>query len=194
MSAQRKEFKTINLQTKIYNQKYIQLSWDSYEGLQYHAYIIYKKVGKDLIAVDSVPASISKYTNMTLDPQGQYVVGIKLPKQINPKNNKLKAESGPFSLAMSNIAEAETSIADNNIFDTNTISISVKGKSIEIQSNEIMQHANINISTIEGKVIANQNVDNSNSTSIDISKYPHGIYIVTVIEGSSLVSNKITIE
>ena len=89
------------------------LAWDPYEGIDFDSYVILRKTKvKGVVAIDTlatIPSDLNSYTD-TLPARGttSYYVGVKLPEVINPKTQFLKAESGPFAIALSNIAELET--------------------------------------------------------------------------------------
>ncbi|MBP5582861.1 MAG: hypothetical protein J6X43_02760, partial [Bacteroidales bacterium] len=56
----------------------------------------------------TLSANFTSYTvDTAINNVISYYVGVKLPEVVNPKTQFLKAESGPFSLAISNIAEVE---------------------------------------------------------------------------------------
>lgn len=95
-----------------FNKKQYDLNWTAYEGLEFSSYIVMRERKlNNRIVIDTlkvVPSDITTYSD-TESEEGTigYYVGIKLPNEINPKTQFLKAESGPFSIALSNIAEAE---------------------------------------------------------------------------------------
>ena len=106
-----KEHKTIHLQKNRGLDGEVNLVWDSYEGVEYASYYIFRqtKSSSKLDTLKKVSARLNRYTDMNppADLKGYYVA-IQLHDEIDV-NKPLKAESGPFSLAISNIAELETS-------------------------------------------------------------------------------------
>ena len=100
------------------------LMWDPYEGIDFDSYVILRKTKvKGVVEIDTlatVPSDLTSYTD-TLPARGttSYYVGVKLPEAINPKTQFLKAESGPFSIALSNIAEVENYVAVQTIVKSN---------------------------------------------------------------------------
>jgi hypothetical protein len=90
---------------------YAELAWDPYVGVDYRSFYIIREttVGNYTFidTVSTVPASLSSYS-AEIPTVGKtiYYVAIKLNGIIDPKDF-MKAESGPFALALSNIAEAE---------------------------------------------------------------------------------------
>ena len=89
------------------------LIWDNYEGLDFSTFIVMRKhkVNGTIVTdtLTTLPSNVNSFTdNNLVDGIISYYVGIKLPSVIDPKTQFMKAESGPFSIAISNIAEAET--------------------------------------------------------------------------------------
>ena len=90
---------------------YAELAWDPYVGVDYRSFYIIREttVGNYTFidTVSTVPASLMSYS-AEIPTVGKtiYYVAIKLNGIIDPKDF-MKAESGPFAIALSNIAEAE---------------------------------------------------------------------------------------
>ncbi|MBP5583150.1 MAG: hypothetical protein J6X43_04260, partial [Bacteroidales bacterium] len=85
--------------------------------------ILRKTKVKGVVEIDTlatVPSSLDSYTD-TLPARGttSYYVGVKLPETINPKTQFLKAESGPFAIALSNIAEVENYVSVQTLVKSN---------------------------------------------------------------------------
>ena len=148
-----KEHKTIHLQKSRGLDGEVNLVWDSYEGVDFATYNLYRKTRSDskLELFKQVPASLNRYTDMTPpDDVVGYYVAIVLPDTIDI-TKPLKAESGPFALAISNIAEMEnTQIPDAIVGVRNTYSISVKDKTITIKD---VQDEDISIYDVTGKCL-----------------------------------------
>ena len=122
------------------------LMWDPYEGIDFDSYVILRKTKvKGVVEIDTlatVPSDLTSYTD-TLPARGttSYYVGVKLPEAINPKTQFLKAESGPFSLAMSNIAELENiDVSIHTVVESNVEVYSV-GHSIYVKNAEYAETA-----------------------------------------------------
>ena len=114
---------TIHLsQPDSHREGYVDLSWNPYVGVDYSSYIIICETTIDsytfVDTVTTLPSSLESYSAV-VPPIGKSVfyIGIKLGQVIDPKGF-LKAESGPFALAISNIAEVES--IDNNVAISNT--------------------------------------------------------------------------
>ncbi|MCQ2606792.1 MAG: hypothetical protein MJ204_09705 [Bacteroidales bacterium] len=107
-----KAHKTIHLTKNMGMNNTYNLIWDKYEGLDFSTFVVIRnyKVGTSEIYTDTIaeiPSNVNSYTD--LNPQKRtisYYVAIKLKDTIDV-NEYLKAEAGPFVLAMSNIAEIE---------------------------------------------------------------------------------------
>ena len=89
------------------------LDWNTYEGLDFPTYVVIRKsVVRKVVTMDTIAylsSNNNTYTD-TLPAKGTqaYYVGMVLPEEINPMTQFMKAESGPFSIALSNIAEVES--------------------------------------------------------------------------------------
>lgn len=150
------------------NENQTVLLWNAYEGIDYESFIVmckHKVNGK--ILVDTLATISANFTSYTIDTVIEnvisYYVGIRLPKVINPKTQFMKAESGPFSLAISNIAEVEN---DGNQTAINVVESNVKvytiGHTIYVKNAENQEIA---IYDNEGRCInhtptANANMEN----------------------------------
>ncbi|MCQ2608378.1 MAG: InlB B-repeat-containing protein [Bacteroidales bacterium] len=110
--------RTLHLQKNLGMNDVINLDWTAYEGIDYSTFVILRettiKGKKDVDTLATVSADVTTYTDIIpAEGTSSYYVGIKLPSEVNPKTQFMKAESGPFSLALSNIAEAENEDVDN---------------------------------------------------------------------------------
>lgn len=107
-----KAHKTIHLTKNMGMNNTYNLIWDKYEGLDFSTFVVIRnyKVGTSEIYTDTIaeiPSNVNSYTDLA--PQKRtisYYVAIKLKDTVDV-NEYLKAEIGPFVLAMSNIAEIE---------------------------------------------------------------------------------------
>ena len=171
-----KEHKTIHLQKARGLDGEINLIWDSYEGIAYASYCLYRqtKSGSGLEMFKKVPASLNRYTDMNppADVKGYYVAVV-LPTEIN-ENEPLKAESGPFALAISNIAEVEN---DGDIDAVEAVEneavVYANGKNIVVLN---ANGKNVTINDITGRTIAQEKA--VQSTAIPVQQV--GVYLVTV--------------
>ena len=153
------------------------LAWDPYEGIDFDSYVILRKTKvKGVVEIDTlatIPSDLTSYTD-TLPARGttSYYVGVKLPEVINPKTQFLKAESGPFVIALSNIAEVENYVAVQNVVKSNAEVYAI-GHTIYVKNPDGLETT---IYDINGrKLEMSQSFDNSEFTvKLD------GVYLVKV--------------
>ncbi|MCQ2958615.1 MAG: ribosomal protein L7/L12 [Bacteroidales bacterium] len=160
---------------------YVELIWEEYRGISYSSFYIMRETtvgGYTFIdTVTTVPSSIKSYTaEVPSVGKSTYYVGIKLPTVINPKDF-LKAESGPFSLAMSNIAEAENDEEPNAVDDlTDAVAVYAVNHTINVKN---AGENSITIYDNNGRIITRHSaVSNMPILSFDIRL--DGVYIVAV--------------
>ena len=150
----------------------INLWWDAYEGSSYISYTLYRVHQTGVEVVETIPANRISYT-APVPPEGTigYYVAIQLNVVIDI-NTSMKSESGPFAIAISNIAELENPDAVSDMTGSQAI-VYGKGKSIVIANaggNDVF------VSDITGKIIAQEK--SVESTQIDVQQV--GVYIVVV--------------
>ena len=187
------EHKTIHLQKNLGMQNQINLDWDGYEGVTFYSYVIFKQTADGIEEIKRVPASITRYTDIS--PSSDiinYIVGIELPDTININEPLLKHESGPFSLAMSNIAEVETGITTVH---EQTIQIypTITKSDITIQFNEPLD-AEILIISSQGLIVNKTHNSNANLKKISLKNLPKGIYTVQVNYNNIYISRNILLQ
>lgn len=182
------EHKTMHLQRNVAFGGGVNLWWDSYEGIPFSSYHIYRTTadGEELLSI--VPSTISSFSDLEATEVGAlwYYVGIELPDVVDPLG-VLKAESGPYSLAMSNIAEAgiETVAVPSmlarsiRVYPTITSSyVSVVVPSVEGYSVEI-------ISTAGQYMLATEL--HAQQTEISVGHFSPGIYMLGVRKGKEVL-------
>ncbi|MBP5724725.1 MAG: InlB B-repeat-containing protein [Bacteroidales bacterium] len=155
---------------------YAELNWDPYVGVDYRSFYIIRETTVNnytfIDTVSTVPASLTSYTaEIPTVGKSIYYVGIKLNELIDPKDF-MKAESGPFSLALSNIAEAENNVAVSDV--NNTIHAYSAHKTIVIENAGDNQ---ITICNAVGQTIARTKGGNELQKTFAVEA---GIYIVIV--------------
>jgi hypothetical protein len=137
-SVMSKEHKTMLLaQNAGLTKKTVNLIWDSYEGIDYTMFRIYRNThSKGWKLIDSVSSRSFIWIddNVPGDIIG-YTVAIDLPREINPKIKWQKAESGPFNIAISNIAEVENETAVDDVVSEN-VKVYPMAKQIIIENAE----------------------------------------------------------
>jgi uncharacterized protein YjdB len=192
ISAAKAEYKTINTFIS-QNTENVIIMWDAYEGINFYSYIIYKISGADTVEIGRVPTNINSFVYTTTSGSASgYFVGVELPKALDPYG-LLKTESGPFILAMSNIAEAETLIQ------------SIESSSIQIYPTEVTNNFTVDFgSAIENakvEIFANNGMKAydsgaiTNSTiQIPTTLLAKGSYIVKAQNGNKTVTSTIIIK
>ncbi|MCQ2608569.1 MAG: T9SS type A sorting domain-containing protein, partial [Bacteroidales bacterium] len=181
--------KTIHLRKNMGMNNTYNLEWDEYEGLDFSSFVIYReyKVGTVLMldTIATLPSNVTAITD--LEPVKRttgYYIGIVLPEEINPKTQFMKAESGPFSLALSNIAEAENDEEPNAVEDVkNAVVVYAIGHTINVKNaegNEVTIYDN------SGRAITHTPANNaSNVMQFDVRL--DGTYFVKVGNESFVV-------
>lgn len=153
----------------------------------------------DIIGIDSVttaeintqdPLSFASRIDNTIEESGIYYyrIGYRLfnqcvPTQIRienlPLGGILKAESGPFSLAMSNIAESEyIEIQETSIpgIESTLTHIAVSKSSVQITTADAAEYT---VFSIDGRLVSSGTVQGS--THIEL---PSGVYTL-IVDGST---------
>ena len=168
-----KEHKTIHLQQNRGLHGEVNLVWDSYEGIDYSSYCIYRQTRTGMELFKKVPASLNRYTdpNPPADIIGYYVA-VQLRDTIDV-TKPLKSESGPFAIAISNIAEVENETPEAVADIQNTYSISVKYKSIIINN---IQNEDVAIYDVTGKCLYSVPKAKQVETTVPIA----GTYVVKI--------------
>ncbi len=159
------------------------LIWDEYEGLDFSSFIVYRKykVGtKDMMdTITTLPSNVTSYTDENpVKRTTGYCVAIVLPEEINPKTQFMKAESGPFSIALSNIAEAENEEIDDptGLKEVeNAVVVYAIGHTIYVKNAE---GNDITIYDNNGRVITNRNGESDMDVSFEVRL--DGTYFVKV--------------
>ena len=181
MSAALAEYKTMNLVLEITPQV-IELHWDAYEGAEYYRYLIYARNKQgEWTQIAITPATALQYSVANNGTYTAFYVAVELQRQIAPLSEYLKAESGPFTLAMSNIAEAETETLIAEIKTSESIQIypSVVSDKISVVIPQQYASARISITTVLGNEVL-RITSKEPYTQIPIETLTDGTYIVTV--------------
>ena len=154
----------------------VNLSWTAYEGQFFDSYSVYRKTKSKNLDVAKVAPNKMTYSEMVPAGTRGYFVGVTFPDTLYFDENNtplLKAESGPFALALSNIAELENVDAIPTI--KNTTVVYAKDKSIIVQGAK----SNVTIYDVQGRFVTQKTVRQDIET-IPLEK--KGCYIVFVDE------------
>jgi hypothetical protein len=169
--------KNIHLQVSPGLPGYYNLSWTPYIGFEYGSYYIYKgHTIDDMKLIDQVSSSLTQYTD-TSSTQVYYQVAVKRNSECNLSANKSVSESIE---ARSNIELVlKTSI---NQYDLNSFKVYPNPTSGIINlSINVSKKMFYKINDISGKTLINRYL---NKTSIDLSDFNPGQYIISIIEDS----------
>jgi uncharacterized protein YjdB len=189
LSAKKAEYKTINA-FMFATPDSVVLYWDSYEGFDFYSYIIYKKTPNGKVEIGRVPANKNHFVyQTTAGSTSGYYVAVELPKALNP-NGILKIESGPFTLALSNIAEAQTGITETDNTTTKVFPTEVSSN-ITVSSEGLTE---VSIVSAAGITVYNSGNITSNTIEIPVSQLTKGLYIVKVQNGATISSTPIIVK
>ena len=174
-SPQSPNHKTINATASLGVGGVVNLIWDGYEGFDFSTYSIYRITKDGTTEIDKVPSTNWTYVDKNV-PQNtlSYFVAVELPVVIDVNNPFIKAESGPFSLAMSNIAEIENQGTPIALVDENMVNVYSAHKAIVVENASENQ---ITICNALGQTIARAKGENEIQKSFDVES---GAYIVIV--------------
>jgi hypothetical protein len=184
--------KTMHLTINIGVNDAFNLIWDNYEGTEFYSYIVYRGTSKDnLVPIDTIPNNIMTYTdNPKQEGTYYYQIVVKLPTICAPAN--LKASSGPFSQAVSNMEKK------------------LKGTGID---NELISYFSLYPNPSNGKIFINshgQDLDNvqildatgkivylikhiNGKEMIDLSSLSNGIYLLKANNKQNTLINRFVI-
>lgn len=171
--------KTINATASLGVGGVVNLIWDGYEGFEFSTYSIYRITKDDknpVQPIDEVPSTNWTYVDKNA-PENTlaYYVAVKLPKTIDVNEPFVKAESGPFVLAISNIAEIESQGGTGiSTVDGNSVNVYGTNNAIVIENTDENQ---ITICNAMGQTIVRAKGMNETKRSFNVE---NGIYIVIV--------------
>lgn len=116
-----------------------------------------------------------------------YRIATLMNETISPE--VLKIESGPFTLAMSNIAEANTAIDVPEIIST----YSIRNNSIIVSCNTNVNKACIELISSQGTTLFST-IANGSEFSIPCDELAKGVYFVSIITNNKSVQTPVIIE
>jgi len=168
--------------------------WNNYEGMTVTKYTISRaEKGKALQVLTTVNADQGGKTTFpdlnSIGLNSYYQVSFDLSKKLTP--SKLKSDSGPFSLSLSNMAESELTESEFTI--ENSIQISPNPASdittITVQENKAFTATLIDVL---GHTILTQN--GNGNLQLDCSKLKAGIYIVKILVNENVITSRLVVE
>ena len=158
------------------------LIWEPYKGLEYSSFYIIRETTVGTFTfidtLSTVPSTLTSYTaEFPSVGKSVYYVGVKMDKIIDPKDFQ-KAESGPFAIAISNIAEAENQDIPDAIESVeNAVAVYAINHTIFVNNAD---SKTVEVYEIGGKKVAS--VNGSETTEITVAR--DGVYLV-VVDGKS---------
>ncbi len=165
------------------------LAWSHYEGFSYSTYNIYRgTTPASMILLTTVSSTIDSYTDLT-PPAGYVYYQI---EAVNPNPCSIFKQTN-YNSARSNIVsnntnavpeypnESEISIYPNPANDNLTIII---------PTYSAVNHTTLELFDIYGNLLKNVTVT-GNTTTVDISGYPAGVYVVRFMDEKGIVSKRI---
>ncbi|HRS20012.1 MAG TPA: T9SS type A sorting domain-containing protein, partial [Bacteroidales bacterium] len=118
--------------------------------------------------------------------------GIELPKALNPKGSA-KIESGPFVLAMSNLAEAQTSIAEIALQKMYAYPSIVKSMLTIVFDNQSTKNS-VQIYTLQGVEVYNSSIVSDSEIRIPATVLTSGMYVVKITSNGKQTLQSIVVE
>lgn len=178
--------KSIHLQKKYENDE-LQLSWTLYEGAEVIGYQLLE--GTTQSNMQARDEFATDQTTYTIDNPGTklYRIGTIMKEEITPE--VLKIQSGPFTLAMSNIAEATTDL------DSETLSIAhaILPQSIQITSNYDLSQAIVTLLSNNGQTVYTGTMSGT-QCSIPRTNMSAGLYFISITSTKGFVQVPVCIE
>jgi len=181
--------------------KKMQLRWTPYEPASaVETYIIYRgDSDATLEPVDSLAASelYLQWNDPISNPNSKYRVMFRTKDTIDEsKYYKLKEESGPFSLVMSNIAEAEVANNFNDVSieaDIAVYPLPFNNKINVIIAGYDEADYTIELMNIQGQVLSSKTEFAVSKTIVEFptENLPNGVYTIKVSKGNAFTSIKI---
>lgn len=191
-----REHKTINVHDfEEDDNGVVRISWDHYEGIRFASYLLYKNTSTGLHLWHKIPANVNRFQGHVLPGENiyGYYIAIDLFDSIKPEN-PLKAESGPFTLAMSNIAEAEIELSVESAFSQeSSINIfpTVSNDFVFVEMKKSTT-GKIILRNILGESVL-ETETSTGFAAISVSDLPQGVYLVEVISGNEMIVSRIVV-
>jgi len=164
------------------------LSWNGYEGIPLSTY----RVFKNKIELTSLAASSTNNMYAINDPGSQgdvYYISYDLPDSIY--TTKVKADSGPFSVSLSNMAESE--LVGNSLISLDDIQISPNPAKNEFIISSCELNCSGQLLNSLGQIIRKFEIIKGTNQNIEVSELPTGLYQVQLITEKAVISKNIMI-
>ena len=159
------------------------LIWDDYEGFTYYSFIIMRYLpSTGWVNLDTLPKTLHMYTDAPSSTTGiKYLVRVDSPYPCVSSTPSIKEVGGPYSSSFSNME-------DEGIIDENLMTETIYN--LEISPNPATDRVfikipdsfsgrcNINVLTITGQSIYNENINAIGNVTLNLSGFAKGVYFV----------------
>lgn len=180
----------------------VNLIWDEYEGIDYLSYYIYRKsLTTNWVAIDSLPSTLSSYTDNVVNVQQYfYTIGIKTNDVCDP-NTLFKTQLGPYSQSISNMDDNgkidNDGVNENKFFNNVTLYPNPTDGSFSIRiDDETRNNIMIDIYNMQGQLIYSMQKENvvNSIERVNLSDNAKGIYFVKIVKGDKIAIQKIVLK
>jgi len=169
------------------------LTWYGYLGIPLSTYHIFRNG----VEINSIAASATNNTYPMNDYMGsagdKYYISYDLPDSIY--TTKMKYDSGPFSLSLSNMAESELTENGNSKLN-DEIQISPIPANNDLNVNyltENVKHYSIEILNTIGQIVLSKETNNENNQHLNISELFPGFYLIRIKTDKGIITKQIVI-
>lgn len=165
------------------------LIWDSYEGVNYNTYNIYRGTsGNNLLKIAEMPSNLTSYSDLT-PTVGTTYYQIEVVSTITCDPD---GKTNSYNSSKSNISNSSMSNINNHLLNE-LIEIAPNPATdlftLFNNSYTFTQNSNVTILDIQGKVLFSKEL--INNSAIDISSLAKGIYVLRITLGNESVIKKL---
>lgn len=187
--------RSLHIQNSLNTNFKANLSWRAYEGVDFSTYKIYRGTSNtNMVEVDAITSDATSWTDSDVYQFGWvYRIAMVLPEIVETRHPMLKAESGPYSLAMSNIAEAETAI-ETDLLHQIAVFPTVAESFVMVQVADAITSYQIQIVSTQGAVVYATPILSVKDVEIDVSEFARGAYTLSVIANGAKANIPIIIK
>lgn len=177
--------RSLHIQNNLNTQFKANLTWAPYEGIDFSTYKIFRGTNADnMIEIDAVTSEATSWTDSDNYQFGWlYRVAMVLPQDVETRFPLLKAESGPYSLAMSNIAEAETegTLVVDVLASQIEVYPTIADSYVRVQVGQGISAYSVELISSQGAVVYVVDKTSDEFTYIPLSQLARGTYTVSVV-------------
>ena len=186
---------TVHVTNNVNLSNHANLNWNKYVGLPISTYKIMKGTSiANLVEVDAISGNAApSWTDpQVFVPGTVYRIQMVLPTSVETRWATQKTESGPFTLALSNIAEAQTGISqvEANVQVYPTIATDV----VNIELGNQIENVIVQLVSTKGEVVYSSGKITESKIQISVADIAKGTYTVKVIAGDTIMSSSIIVQ